>query len=280
MTHHVITTPPHTHKPRSTLCVCPQVVSLFGDLESAWFKEETKADFLRLPLPALQFLFARTETAVVHENTVLVAMCGWLAAQPPAPAAADAIVASSTVVAATAAAAAAVAAAAAAPAATAAAALATARTAVKAAVAAATAEGESMQALTGPRDALFALLRIPFLSSAFLSILLEVDWVRTRASPAMLLRAFQLSRSDERTQAVLATALGLFAVPRSVPERCALELDWTVSVADISVSATAGQVAPQSLCNAKGGLVVVLCTSGRGCGFGCDRPGKSTRDCV
>ncbi|KXZ45093.1 hypothetical protein GPECTOR_58g542 [Gonium pectorale] len=55
-----------------------KLAELFGDLEAAWADPGRRRDFLRLPLPAVQYLLSRDRTAVYSENTVLVALCDWL----------------------------------------------------------------------------------------------------------------------------------------------------------------------------------------------------------
>lgn len=77
-------------------------------------------------------------------------------------------------------------------------------------------------------DELFSLVRIPFLSSSYLAILNEISWVKHRLNSKVLLKAFQLSKAEGRVHDVLLQQLGMSAVPRNVPERSALEMEWTV----------------------------------------------------
>lgn len=81
---------------------------------------------------------------------------------------------------------------------------------------------------------LFSLIRIPFLTSAFLEILTEVSWLRGRLDHKMLVNALRLVKAEGRVHDLLVRSMGAAAsVPRAVPERTTLEMEWRVRKADI-----------------------------------------------
>ncbi|WIA20494.1 hypothetical protein OEZ86_004475 [Tetradesmus obliquus] len=57
-----------------------KLLDVFGDLEAAWQDSARWQQFLGLPIKAVKKLLASDQLAVVSENTVLVALAGWLEA--------------------------------------------------------------------------------------------------------------------------------------------------------------------------------------------------------
>ncbi|GIL87465.1 hypothetical protein Vretimale_1620 [Volvox reticuliferus] len=269
-----------------------KLTAVFGDLEGAWFDPVRRQEFLRLPLAAVKFLIRRTETAVYNENTTLVALTDWIAANshsttanhlnrhangrdsnggidgsgnnPTGHAELEGAGDAAAPTAGTSDAGVAV-------------------TVHEVAVGTlhpsapvtprgggggggGGAGGGGPVALTEVQmDELFGLIRLPHLSAAFMSLLPHVGWVSRRLTPQLLARVLQLVKAevgppgggggsggagggprgvggDSRPLGgmygngaleLLQRLTGPVAVPRAMPERTVLELEWTIHRSDV-----------------------------------------------
>ncbi|GLC53493.1 hypothetical protein PLESTB_000755600 [Pleodorina starrii] len=315
-----------------------KLAAVFGDLEGAWFDPVRRQEFLRLPLPAVKFLLRRTETAMYNENTALVALTDWIAANSngaangtgapggsgseadegdhnapggsaggPGPSGAG-LPGGATPEAA--------AAAAAAP-------LATEDSSPPpppsaSAAAAAAVEGHNGsgggsrsgggRALSEAQlDELFGLIRLPYLSSSFMSLLPHIGWVARRLTPQLLVRVLQLVKAEvgppggggagggaggggagggrglhanNSVLELLQRLTGPAAVPRAVSERMALELEWTIRRSDVQAliaECRAEECTAGGACRCRGGGGGGgEGGSGSGGGCGCEGCGVAT----
>ncbi|GIL43982.1 hypothetical protein Vafri_1566, partial [Volvox africanus] len=299
-----------------------KLTAVFGDLEGAWFDPVRRQEFLMLPLEAVRFLIRRTETAVYNENTTLVALTDWIAANSHSTgqanhlnrhvnsrnsnggvdgsgnnatrnaevegaggAAAPTTGTSDVGVAVT-------------PHEVAAATL---HPPVPATRRGGGGGGGGGGALTEAQmDELFGLIRLPYLSAAFMSLLPHVGWISRRLTPQLLARVLQLVKAEvgppgggggsggagggprgvggdgrplggmysNGALELLQRLTGPVAVPRAMPERTVLELEWTIHRSDVQALIAECQAEECVGAECRGGCGG---SSGSGgCGSGCD----------